>query len=218
MPKGCFITFESCEGLGKTTHVGLLSKWMKDRGIEHITTKEPGTPHINECKMIREFLLNPNNDIVPKSELFMFLADRAQHVERLIKPTLENGYHVICDRYMDSTKIYQCARGLSRQTIDILLEFTIDNIKPDMTFVLDAPVEIGLKRARASSKYKGGDRMERENIQFHEAIRHGFLKLSESISEHRFRVIDVSPPKTIEETHEEIVTYVSKQLFVSDLG
>lgn len=216
--KPLFITFEGPEGSGKSTHVKLLSEWMQNRSIPHVTTKEPGSPHVNECVEIRKFLLNPNNNIVPKSELLLFLADRAQHIHSFIIPSLhQSGCHVLCDRYIGSTIAIQSARGVSRYMIDMLLEFTIDSLKPDLTFLLDVPSEIGLKRARAKSKYDGGDRIEREDIEFHNKVRHNFLKLAESISEDKFRVIDATPPKTIEETHSEIIKHVSKQLFVAGL-
>lgn len=215
MDRGFFFTFEGNEGSGKSTHAKLLGKWMQERNIPYVLTKEPGTPHIKECLFIRKLLLNPENDIVPKAELLLFLADRAQHVKKFIIPALESGKHVICDRYIDSTSALQSARGISRDTINMLLDFTIDNVKPDMTILLDVPVNIGLERARIKSEYDGGDRMEREEIEFHETVRQNFLKIAESLSEHRFCVIDATPPKTIEQTHNEIISYVSKKLFLS---
>ena len=218
MSKALFITLEGGEGVGKTTQATLLSKWMSDRGIKHKLTKEPGTSHIEECVKIRELLLNPVNSLVPTAELLLFLADRAQHVEGLIRPSLEAGEHVICDRYSDSTRVYQCARGLSRSKVDVLLDFTTSGLLPDLTFVLDVPVNIGLERAKAKSLYKGGDRMENAGLKFHEDVRYGFLKLAESIEEqHRFQIINAAPPKTIEETHEEIVKLISKKIWVSNI-
>jgi dTMP kinase len=215
MDKGIFITFEGGEGGGKTTQAKLLSKWLGERNIESILTKEPGAPSIPECINFRKLLLDPKYDLVPTSELMLFLADRAQHVEKLIKPSLEKGVHVICDRFSDSTRVYQCARGLSRQKIDILLEFATGGLVPDLTFLLDTSVETGFKRKK--SDYKGGDRMENAGNRFHEDVRHGFLKLAESMSEqHRFRIISTELPKTVKEVHEEVVEHVSKRLWVED--
>lgn len=212
-----FITFEGGEGCGKTTQIDLLSKWMEKRNIPHVVTKEPGSPHIEECVKYRELLLNPSNDICATSELMLFLADRAQHVEKFIKPTLAQGIHVLCDRYSDSTRVYQCARGLSRNKVDLLIDFATDGLVPDLTFVLDVPVDVGLKRAKAKSKYKEGDRMESAGVSFHEDVRHGFLKLAESISEqHRIRIINAAPPKTIKQVCNEIVECVSKKLWIKD--
>ena len=215
MTKPLFITFDSGDGTGKSTQSKLLADWMKNRNIPHILTKEPGCPYIPECGKIRELLLDPKNNLTDSSELLLFLADRAQHVEMFIKKQLEQGMHVISDRYADSTRIYQCARGFSRTKIDMLLEFATGGLTPDLTILLDVSVNIGLERARAKSMFKNGDRMEQAGIKFHEDVRHGFLKLAESLSErYRFVVIDTSPPKTIEETHKEIVKVVSKKLWI----
>lgn len=215
MSKGLFITLEGGEGSSKTTQTNLLYKWMKNRRLPVIRTKEPGSPFIDECAMIRNLLLDPDNDIVPLSELFLFLADRAQHVEKLIRPMLKEGTHVICDRYIDSTKIYQCARGLSRDKIDILIDFATGSLAPDLTFILDIPVDVGLERAKAKSK-GAGDRIEQADVKFHEDVRYGFLKLAESIQEeHRFQIISVAPPKSIEEVHEEITKHMSKKLWIN---
>ncbi|MFA5048771.1 MAG: dTMP kinase [Patescibacteria group bacterium] len=215
--KTLFITLEGGDGAGKSTQIKLLSDWMNKRSISHILTKEPGSSYVAECVKIRELLLNPGNDLATNTELLLFLADRAQHVTKLIKPTLNEGKHVICDRYSDSTRIYQCARGLSRSKVDMLIDFATYGLKPDLTFILDIPVEIGLKRAKAKSAYKEGDRMESAGTKFHEDVRHGFLKLAESITEHRFRVINVAPPKTIEEIHKEIIEHVSKKLWIDEM-
>jgi dTMP kinase len=215
--KTLFITFEGSEGTGKSTNAQLLSNWMKKRNIPHVLTKEPGCPVIPECVEIRDLLLNPKNNLCDTAELFLFLADRAQHIELFIKKNLAEGIHVISDRFSDSTKVYQCARGLSVGKVDTLLNFATGGLVPDITFLLDAPVEIGLERARAKSIFKDGDRMERENERFHEKVRHGFLKLAESIAErNRFVVIDTCPPKTIEDTNNEIIKHVSRKLWIKE--
>jgi len=211
------ITLEGGEGSGKTTQARLLFDWMQKRKIPCVLTKEPGSEHIEECVKIRELLLNPQNTLSSSSELLLFLADRAQHVNSLIKPSLEAGKHVICDRYADSTRVYQSVRGFSRDKIDTLLDFATGGLMPDVTFLLDIPVDIGLERAKAKSIYKDGDRMEKAGREFHEAVRFGFLKLAESVSEeHRFQVINSSPPKALEETHQEIVTLVSQKLWAEE--
>jgi len=213
--KGLFFTFEGIDGSSKTTQITLLDNWMKDRNIPHIITKEPGCPFIPECNKIRELLLDPKNDISDTAELLLFLADRAQHVEKFIKPQLEKGIHIISDRFSDSTRVYQVARGLARNKIDMLIDMATGGLVPDLTILLDVPVEVGLERAKAKSIFKEGDRMEQAGNRFHESVRHGFLKLAESVSEnHRFAIIDASPPKTIEEVHNEVVKIVSKKLWV----
>ena len=214
--KGLFISFDGGDGTGKSTQSVLLNDWMQNRGMACVLTKEPGTPYIEECKAIREILLNPKNNLSNRAELLLFLADRAQHVDELIRPELEKGKNVICDRFMDSTRVYQNIRGFSRDKIDMMLEFSTGGLVPDITFILDLSVEVSLERAKAKSIYKEGDRIEKAGTKFHEDVRYGFLKLAESITEQRrFHVIDASPPKTIEQIHEEIVRVVSKKIWVS---
>jgi dTMP kinase len=215
MSKGLFITIEGGEGSGKTTQAQLLDEWMNKRNISHVLTKEPGSD-ILECKKIRKLLLDPANDLVPRAELLLFLSDRAQHVEKLIKPGLSKGINVICDRYSDSTRVYQSARGLSRTKIDLLLDFTTNSLNPDITFILDVPVTIGLERAKAKSIYKDGDRMEQAGLKYHEDVRYGFLKLAENILDQRFYLIETER-KSVEEVHKEIVDYLSKKLWEQDV-
>lgn len=214
MAEALFITFEGGEGGGKSTQAKLLYDWMENRNIPCVLTKEPGTSYVEECVKIRELLLNPQYSLVPSAELLLFLADRAQHIEKFIKPNLEKGIHVICDRYSDSTRVYQSARGLSKRIIDQLLDFATGGLKPDLTFLLDVPVEVGLERARAKSIYKEGDRMEKAGEKFHNDVKYGFLKLAESIEDGaRWRVINAAPPKTIDEIHNEVVQYISLELW-----
>lgn len=210
------ISFEGGDGSGKSTNANMLSEWMKKNNIPHVLTKEPGTPYIEECKKIRELLLNPENELCDETELFLFLADRSQHIQKLILPSLQEGKHVICDRFADSTRCYQQSRGFSRSKIDMLLEVATNGIKPDITFLLDIPVNIGLDRAKTKSVYKEGDRMESAGSEFHEDVRYNFLKLAESIEEqHRFYVIDAS--RTIKEIHQDIVNIISKKIWINGL-
>jgi dTMP kinase len=212
--KPLFITFEGGEGVGKTTQVKLLSEWMSDRNISHVTTKEPGAPDIKECIEIRKVLLNPKYDITGSAELLLFLADRAQHVEKFIIPKIRDGMNVVCDRFSDSTRVYQSIRKIGRTKLDLLLAFATRGLVPDMTFILDMPVKEALERSRAKSEYEGGDRIEREVVDFHEKVHQGFRKLSESLSEQgRVILIDVSSPKTIKQIHDEIVVHISRRFW-----
>jgi len=215
--KPLFVTFEGGEGAGKTTQVELLSKWMKRLNIPHVTTKEPGSPHIAECERIRKLVLDPSNKLVPAAELMIFLADRAQHVEKLINPKLKEGFHVICDRYIDSTRVYQgVSRGLGRTKLDQMIEFATRGLVPDVTFVFDIPPEIGLERAKAKGGGKG-DRMEQESLEFHSKVRQGFLRLGESlVDQGRVIMINAAPPKIIEEIHQEIVGHMSNKLWIGE--
>lgn len=214
MSEALFITFEGGEGGGKSTQANLLYEWMKNRDIPCVLTKEPGTAFVEECVRIRELLLNPKYNLTSSAELLLFLADRAQHVEKFIIPTLKEGKHVICDRYSDSTRVYQSARGLSKRIIDQLLDFATGGLKPDVTFLLDVPINVGLDRARAKSIYKDGDRMEKAGEKFHEDVRHGFLKLAESLEDGlRWKVINAAPPKTVLEIHNQVIEYISLKIW-----
>lgn len=215
--KSLFISMEGIDGSGKTSSIKMLSDWMKERGLPFVLTKEPGTQHVQECAKIRKLLLDPRSNICDMAELFLFLADRASHVEKFIKKSLSEGKHVICDRYSDSTRVYQCARGFSRDKVDMLIELATGGLEPDLTFILDVPVEVGLSRAKAKSIYKDGDRMEQAGEKFYDDVRHGFLKLGEGIKDHdRIVIIDAAPPKNVDEVFKEIVEHVSKKLWLKE--
>ena len=204
-----FITFEGPEGGGKSTQAKLLSEHLEKQNKEHVLTKEPGTIFSKECQEIRHLLLNPDNKLAPTAELFLYLADRAQHVENCIQPALNSGKWVISDRFSFSTYAYQgCGRGYLHtgssgdywfnETLDIAANY----LMPDVSFIMDLPVEIGLKRAKKSNKeFDGGDRMEREALDFHNKLRKGFLDIAEK---QRKRCIVLNAEKSIEELHEDV--------------
>lgn len=216
MTRPLFVTFEGGEGSGKTTQLEMLSAWMSKLNIRHVLTKEPGSPRLGECAKIRQLLLDPSNDLTPSAELMLFLADRAQHVEKLVRPSLAKGLHVVCDRYVDSTRVYQgVSRGIGRGRLDPMLEFVTGGLMPDLTFVFDMPPNVGLERAKA--KGAGGDRIEREALEFHMKVRQGFLKLAESLSEQgRIVLINAAPPRTREAIHAEVIGHMSRKLWVDE--
>jgi len=207
-----FITFEGIEGSSKTTQAILLSKWLDKQSIAHLLTKEPGTISSKECREIRKLLLDPDSDLASRAELFLYLADRAQHVEKVITPAiLERGLWVISDRYSLSTYAYQgCGRGhlylgqsdWFRQALNVACY----DLSPTITFVMDLPVEIGLSRAKSSNtEFEGGDRMERETIEFHKRLREGFLERAEELQSSRLtKCVVLNAEKTIEELHEDV--------------
>lgn len=206
-----FITFEGGEGVGKTTQANLLLSWMSENGYFNrcCLTKEPGEPTIQVCNEIRHILLDERSDVCPSAELLLFLADRAQHVEKFIKPKLKKGMQVICDRFTDSTKAYQSARGL--EDIDWLIDFASRGLVPDLTFFLDCPVDVALQRARsANEEYSSGDRIEKETLAFHMKVRENFLKIAEN--EKRIIVINAYPDRLIKDVHKEIISIVSKKI------
>jgi len=192
-----FITFEGIEGCGKTTQVKRLEKRLNSEGISLITTLEPGGTRIG--KSIRHILLDASNkDLSPLAELILYAADRAQHVEEVIKPALDQGKWVICDRFFDATLAYQgAARGLDMELIGILNDKATQGLRPDITFLLDCPVEMGLARALQRNKdlsQEDQDRFEREKLEFHRKVRKGYLELVRKENK-RFVVINATLPE-----------------------
>ena len=190
-----FITLEGIEGSGKTTQIRQLSTYIEATGYRCVTTREPGGTSIGD--KIRAILLNPeNNDLSPISELLLYMADRAQHLNSLIKPALDAGKIVLCDRYFDATVVYQgIARGLDTELIYSLHRLLFEDLKPEVTFLLDLPPSVGLARAWKQiddGKRSGGEsRFEEETLAFHEKVRAGYLDLARLETE-RFTVIDAS--------------------------
>lgn len=203
-----FITFEGIEGCGKTTQIERLEKRLREYKIPLTITLEPGGTNIG--KSIRQMLLDfRNTALSPLTELILFAADRAQHVEEVIKPALEQGKWVISDRFFDATVSYQgAARGQDMTFIRILNDKITQGIRPDITFLLDCPVEMGLDRALSRNKtlpHKGQDRFEREKLDFHEEVRKGYLELARKDNK-RFVVIDAA--LTEDEVEKEIFEYL----------
>jgi dTMP kinase len=190
-----FITLEGIEGSGKTTQISRLVEFLEDRGIECVTTRQPGGTLIG--KNIRSILLDPaNSALEPLAELLLYMADRAQHINELIRPALQNGKTVVCDRYFDATLVYQgFARGLSIELIGQLHQLLFDDLKPDVTLLLDLSPQVGLKRAwqQLNNGQRSGDesRFEAEAVAFHEKVRAGYLELAR-LEPDRFRIIDAA--------------------------
>ena len=203
-----FLTFEGIDGSSKTTQAKLLSSWLKDRGVEHILTKEPGTVISKECQQIRKLILDPDNNIAARTEFFLYLADRAQHVEKVIRPALGQKLWVISDRYVDSTRVYQgVGRNLGLDKVNPMIDYASHGFMPDITFVMDVPAEVGVARAlKANTEFAGGDRMELEHMSFHNRLREGFLELSKSHD--RYIVLDAT--KSIEDLHMEVVDILGR--------
>ena len=197
--KGYFITFEGVEGAGKSTQAKMLHAFLQERNIPSILTREPGGTNLG--KKIREILLTPTEEIFPpNAELMLYEADRNIHVHNVIKPNLEKGITVICDRFTDSTLAYQgYARGLDLNLIEELNNIATEGLKPDLTFLIDIPVEEGFKRIK---KEREIDRIEQESFEFHKRLREGFLKIAEK---DKRRVIIIDGEKSPNEIFEEIV-------------
>jgi dTMP kinase len=208
---GQFITFEGIEGCGKTTQIKRAGEYLTQRGIPFIITEEPGGTPIG--RTIREILLNKGSlgEINSETELLLFSAARSQHVRDVIIPALKACRLVLCDRFYDATLAYQgYGRGLDIDFIRAMNAFSSANVKPALTFLLDLPVEIGLKRAmNRISRIKDGraeDRFEREDMEFHKRVRTAYLSLAEQ-DKNRFRIINGT--QDIETVHQEICSHLS---------
>lgn len=190
-PMNLFITFEGIEGCGKTTQLGLLAQDLVAQGFDVVTTREPGGCPIADA--IRQILLDPDNQsLVPRSELLLYAAARAQHVDEVIRPALLSGKTVLCDRFTDATCAYQGdGRGLDRTLIHSLNDLAAGETCPDLTILLDMPAEEGLRRAQSRNtvqtlEHEG--RFEQESLSFHRRVRQGYLDLAQGQT--RFLIID----------------------------
>jgi dTMP kinase len=204
---GRFITFEGGEGAGKTTHVGLLADALRAAGLDVVETREPGgSPGAEE---IRELLIHGEaGRWDAMSEALLHFAARRDHVRRVIAPALVAGKWVLCDRFADSTMAYQgYGQGLGREVIDELYALTVGALVPDLTVILDLPVEAGLRRTE--TRKHGGTRYERMDRAFHERLRAGFLAIAEREPE-RCQVVDGGLP--VEAVHEAIMAAVGTRL------
>ncbi len=186
---GLFITFEGGEGCGKSTHSRLLLKKLEQHNVPVVLTHEPGgTPLGNELR--RALKKQRGSSISPLAELFLFAASRAQLVAEVIRPALENGRVVICDRFSDSTLVYQgYGRGLDLAIVEKVNSMATGDLKPDLTVFLDISPEQGLAR-----KHSLRDRFEQEDLSFHGRVREGYLKMAAAEPD-RWLVIDASLPK-----------------------
>jgi dTMP kinase len=187
---GLFVTFEGIEGCGKTTQAELLRLSLEKEGRHVVFTREPGGTEVGE--RIREVLLdNRIRRMEPLTELFLYLASRAQHVQELIRPALKEGAIVICDRFADASLAYQGAgRGIGTSRVLALNETATYGLVPDYTVLLDLPVELGLKRMSARLGGRGQqDRIEQEEMEFHVRVREAYLALAQK-SSGRIEVFD----------------------------
>ncbi len=188
--RGLFLTLEGVEGVGKSTNIEFITQYLEQRGIEFILTREPGGTHLAE--KIRGLLLEVHDEpLTELSELLLVFAARAQHLERLIKPALEQGKWVVCDRFTDATFAYQGAgRGLDLAKISVLQSMVQGKLRPDLTIILDLDPAIGMQRAI----HRGSlDRFEQEKQSFFERVRTAYLKIA-AAEPQRCLVIDASKP------------------------
>jgi len=206
-----FITFEGIEGCGKTTQIGLLTSHLEKIKQPFLLTREPGGTAVGES--IRQILLSSKNEkLDPLAELMLYAAARIQHYREVISPALARGKIVLCDRFADATLAYQgFGRGLELSWIEEIQARTMKNLKPDLTFLLDLPVEEGLRRAwkRIKQHKLKEDRFEREALAFHKRVRKGYLFLAKQEPK---RIIVLNGRKDKQTLHREIISHLPDEL------
>jgi len=203
---GKFITIEGGEGVGKSSNIAFILSYLKEKNIDVVSTREPGGTELSE--KIRDLLLDAKNkSMVSDAELLLMFAARAQHLEELIKPTLQQGKWVLCDRFTDATYAYQGGgRGISLSRISELENWVQGKLRPDLTILLDVSVGIGMKRASDRSE---PDRIEQEKHDFFEAVRQTYLDMANA-SPQRYRVIDAS--QSLDKVQSDIATVLDEYL------
>ena len=203
MKKGLFITFEGADGCGKTTQINLLKNWLMNKGYEVVLTREPGGKGLGE--KVREILLNYDGEVSDRCESFLFLADRAQNIDIIVKPAIEQGKIVLCDRHTDSTLAYQgYGRGLDIAQIKLLNKLATGNLKPDLTLVFDVDIETSMLRVGNEK-----DRMEKAGLDFFNKVREGYLNIA---AEEPQRIKVVNATKQIDSVFEDVKNIVSNVL------
>ncbi len=195
---GKFITFEGIDGSGKSTQLRLLADDLRFRGFNVVTTHEPGGTPLG--RRLRSVFLETEENVTPMAELLLYAADRAQHVEFLIKPSLAEGKIVISDRYADATVAYQGAgRGFSPETINQVVQLATQGLKPDLTLFFDLPITEALRRTHKRNEMgEPKNRLDKENAEFYERVRNAYLEIIAN-DKTRFKIIDSTA--SIDEIH-----------------
>ena len=197
--RGHFITFEGGEGSGKSTHAKSLAQRLKSAGIEAVLTREPGGS--TGAEIIRHILLSGvAKPLGPETEAILFAAARDDHVRSTILPALDAGHWVICDRFIDSTRVYQGALGnVDQRLIRSLERVTVGSAYPELTFIMDVPAEIGLARAKSRRGQDAADRFEAESTEFHEKLRQAYKALAAEEPERCVLIDGRAPPEVVAE-------------------
>ena len=207
--RGRFITFEGIDGSGKSTQLRLIAGDLRVRGFDVLTTFQPGGTPLG--RRLREAFLETEENVHPMAELLLFAADRAQHVNFLIKPALAEGRIVISDRYSDATAAYQGAgRGFDEKIIKQVIQLATDGLKPDLTLFFDIPIEKAILRTSARTDDETvKNRMDTETTEFYERVRNAYLKIAKS-EPNRFKIIEAGG--SIEDVHAKVSEIVTKFL------
>ena len=201
---GVFITFEGIDGCGKSTQLRLLASELRARGLDVVTTREPGGTTLGQ--KLRAALLDVKEQVDPLAELLVFAADRAQHVRTVVRPALEAGKIVISDRYADATVAYQgSGRGFRPELIQQIVQLATDGLAPDLTLLFDLSVAESALRTRKRVAAKRSDRLDSEKVEFHERVRHAYLEIAKA-NENRVRAIDAKG--SAQDTHRIVMDIV----------
>ena len=201
MRRGYFITLEGADGCGTTTQSRLLQEYLEQQGYEVVWTREPGS--IGLGQRIRELLLYYDGEVAPRCEAFLFLADRSQNIEHVIKPAVAEGKIVICDRFVDSSAVYQgIARGMGIDLVYEVNRYAIGKTMPDITILLDIPGSTGIQRKKKQGEL---DRMELETASFHDKVSEGYRILAEKFPERIKKLDGTQPIEVIFDQIKEIV-------------
>ncbi|MEZ5503069.1 MAG: dTMP kinase [Halioglobus sp.] len=208
--RGLFITIEGGEGVGKSTNLTFLETFLRNSGVDLVSTREPGGTALGED--IRAMLLRDwDKPMCPNAELLLIFAARAQHLNEVIEPALAAGKWVLCDRFTDATYAYQCAgRGMDREKVKYLESFIQGHLRPDYTVLLDVPVQIGIKRARERGEL---DRFEQEEVDFFERVREGYLIQAENNCD-RYRLINAN--RSLAEVQQDLLRFGSELLATTE--
>ncbi|GIO69537.1 dTMP kinase [Paenibacillus sp. JTLBN-2024] len=206
--KGIFVTLEGGEGSGKTTVIAKLKDYLEKRSVPYIVTREPGGIEIAE--KIREIILNPSHTAMDsRTEALLYAASRSQHLAEKVEPALAEGKLVLCDRFVDSSLVYQgYARGIGMDEVWAINQFAIHDRMPQLTFYLDIEPEAGLARI-AASRDREVNRLDLEDLSFHHKVREGYLQLAERFQD-RIVVIDAS--QTVENVEQEIIRSLEERI------
>lgn len=203
---GVFITFEGGDGAGKTTQLQLLVSWLEEHGHSYVLTREPGGTDVG--LELRDIILHRKGFLAPRAEALLYAADRAHHVHTVVRPALERGDVVVQDRFFDSSVAYQGAgRVLSETEVRDLSLWAVENLRPNLTIVLDVPADVA--RARRDSTRDVYDRLEAEADDFHERVREAYRRLAEEEPE-RIVIIDGQLPP--DQIHQQVIDRVGKLL------
>lgn len=203
MTRGLFITFEGADGCGKTTQLNLLKEYFEKVGKDVVLTREPGAKGLGEH--VRKILLNYDGVVSDRCESFLFLADRAQNVDVIVNPAINEGKIVLCDRHTDSTVAYQgYGRGLDINEINMLNNLATGGMKPDLTLVFDVDIETSMQRVG-----KEKDRMENSGNDFFDRVRKGYLQIAKQEPD-RVKVIDST--QSIEDVHEDVIKIINSYM------